>query len=84
MTQAPVAALVVALTLVAVLLTSGLAKLRDHRATRDAFDALRVPPVVPPDLAAPALPWVEVALAVLQLVAPAPRRRAGAPPWCCC
>jgi uncharacterized membrane protein YphA (DoxX/SURF4 family)/thiol-disulfide isomerase/thioredoxin len=71
MTQAPVAALVVALTLAAVLLTSGLAKLRDARATRDAFDALRVPPVVPADLAAPALPWIELALAVLLLVAPA-------------
>jgi uncharacterized membrane protein YphA (DoxX/SURF4 family)/thiol-disulfide isomerase/thioredoxin len=71
MTQAPVAALVVALTLAAVLLTSGLAKLRDHRATRDAFTALRVPPVVPADLAAPALPWIELALAVLLLVAPA-------------
>jgi uncharacterized membrane protein YphA (DoxX/SURF4 family) len=71
MKQAPVAALVLALTLAAVLLTSGLAKLRDARATRDAFDALRVPPVVPADLAAPALPWIELALAVLLLVAPA-------------
>lgn len=71
MTQAPLAALVVALTLAAVLLTSGIAKLRDRRATRDAFDALRVPAVVPADLAAPALPWIELALAVLLLVAPA-------------
>jgi uncharacterized membrane protein YphA (DoxX/SURF4 family)/thiol-disulfide isomerase/thioredoxin len=71
MTQAPVAALVVALTLAAVLVTSGVAKLRDTRATRDAFTALRVPPVGPADLAAPALPWVELGLAVLLLVAPA-------------
>jgi hypothetical protein len=39
MTSAPVAALVVLLTLSAVLATSGVAKLRDPRATRDAFDA---------------------------------------------
>jgi thiol-disulfide isomerase/thioredoxin len=71
MTQAPVAALVVALTLVAVLLTSGIAKLRDPRATQDAFTALRVPGLVAPDAAVPALPWVEIALAVLLLVAPA-------------
>lgn len=71
MTQAPVAALVVALTLAAVLLTSAVAKLRDSRATRDAFTALRVPAVVPADLAAPALPWLELALAVLLVVAPA-------------
>ncbi|TGN63764.1 hypothetical protein EXE59_07205 [Nocardioides eburneiflavus] len=71
MSQAPVAALVVVLTLVAVLLVSGVAKLRDPRATRDAFAALRVPPIVPADVAAPALSWLEVALAVLLLVAPA-------------
>lgn len=71
MSQAPVAALVVALTLAAVLLVSGVAKLRDPRATRDAFAALRVPAVVPSDVAAPALPWLETVLAVLLLVAPA-------------
>lgn len=71
MTQAPLAALVVALTLAGVLLTSGIAKLRDRRATRDAFTALRVPAIVPADVAAPALPWLELALAVLLLVAPA-------------
>lgn len=70
MSSAPVAALVVVLTLAAVLVTSGLAKLRDRRATRDAFDALRVPAVVPADIAATALPWAEVALAVLLLTAP--------------
>ena len=66
----PVAALVVVLTLSAVLLTSGVAKLRDRRATRDAFDALRVPALLPADASATALPWVEVALAGLLLVAP--------------
>ena len=71
MSSAPVAALVVVLTLATVLLTSGIAKLRDSRATRDAFDALRVPSLVPADAAATALPWVEIALAVLLVVAPA-------------
>lgn len=70
MSQAPVAALVVVLTLVAVLVTSGVAKLRDRRATRDAFTALRVPGIVPPDVAAPALPWVEIAAAALLVLAP--------------
>ena len=71
MSSAPVAALVVVLTLTAVLLTSGVAKLRDPRATRDAFDALRVPKVVAPDVSAQALPWVEIVLAVLLVAAPA-------------
>ena len=71
MTWAPEAALVVLLTLVAVLATSGAAKLRDRRATRDAFDALRIPGLVPADAAATALPWVELALAVLLVVSPA-------------
>lgn len=70
MPDVPVAALVVVLTLSAVLVTSGIAKLRDRRATRDAFDALRVPRAVPADTAATALPWAEVALAVLLLAAP--------------
>jgi uncharacterized membrane protein YphA (DoxX/SURF4 family)/thiol-disulfide isomerase/thioredoxin len=72
MDHAPLAALVVALTLAAVLLTSGVAKLRDRVATRDAFDALRVPGLVPRDAAAAALPWLEVALGVLLLAAPHP------------
>ncbi|KRE97327.1 hypothetical protein ASG76_00935 [Nocardioides sp. Soil774] len=72
MDHAPLAALVIALTLAAVLLTSGVAKLRDKVATRDAFDALRVPDVVPRDAAAAALPWLEVALGVLLLAAPHP------------
>jgi len=70
MTSAPVAALVVLLTLSAVLLASGVAKLRDPRATRDAFIALRVPDVVPAGAAARALPWAEIALAGLLLLAP--------------
>lgn len=71
MSSAPVAALIVVATLAAVLLTSGAAKLRDTRATRDAFDALRVPTVVPPDMSAKALPWVEIVLAILVVTAPA-------------
>ncbi|WP_210649281.1 MauE/DoxX family redox-associated membrane protein [Nocardioides sp. SYSU D00065] len=70
MSSPPLAALVVQLTLAGVLLVSGVAKLRDPRATRDAFDALRVPGVLPADRAATALPWVEVTLAVLLLAAP--------------
>ena len=38
--------------------------------TRDAFEALRVPRVVPKDAAANALPWVEIALALLLLISP--------------
>ncbi len=71
MSSAPVAGLIVVLTLAAVLLTSGVAKLRDPRATRDAFVALRVPRRVPVDAAATALPWTEIALAVLLVAAPA-------------
>ena len=70
MSSAPVAALVIVLTLTAVLVISGVAKLRDPRATRDAFDALRVPHVVAPDVSAKALPWVEIVLAVLLVAAP--------------
>lgn len=70
MSLAPVASLVVLLTLSAVLLVSGVAKLRDARATRDAFDALRVPAFVPADPAASALPWLEISLGVLLLVTP--------------
>lgn len=71
MSSAPVASLVVVLTLTAVLLVSGIAKLRDPQATRDAFTALRVPRIVPADAGAGTLPWVEVALGVLLLLAPA-------------
>lgn len=72
MDHAPLAALIVALALAAVLLTSGIAKLRDRVATRDAFDALRVPRVVPADTAATALPWLEIALGALLLASPTP------------
>lgn len=71
MSLAPVAALIVVLTLALVLLTSGIAKVRDTRATRDAFDALRVPHLVPLDAAARVLPWGEIGLAVVLLAAPA-------------
>ena len=70
MSSAPLAALITVLTLATVLLISGIAKLRDTRATRDAFDALRVPSVVPKDAAANALPWIEIVLAVLLLLSP--------------
>lgn len=70
MSSAPVPALVLVLTLSAVLLTSGVAKLRDARATQDAFVALRVPSVLPAGPSAAALPWVEIVLAVLLLVSP--------------
>lgn len=70
MSSAPVAALVVVLTLAVVLIASGIAKLRDRRATRDAFTALQVPAFVPADVAAPALPWVEVVAGALLLLAP--------------
>ena len=59
------------LTLAAVLIVSGVAKARDVRATRDAFDALRVPGFVPADAAATALPWIEIVLAILLLLSPA-------------
>lgn len=71
MSSAPVAALVTVLTLSAVLLVSGVAKLRDRRSTQDAFVALRVPSVVPAGPSAAALPWLEIALAVLMVVTPA-------------
>lgn len=58
------------LTLAAVLVVSGVAKLRDPRATRDAFTALRVPDVVPADASARALSWAEIALAALLVLAP--------------
>ena len=70
MHHASLAALIVGLTLAVVLATSGVAKLRDRRATRDAFDALRVPAVVPADAAATSLPWAEIALAALLVVSP--------------
>src|SRR6478672_7407300 len=69
--SSPVAAVVIVLTLTAVLLTSGVAKLRDTRAVQDAFVALRVPSVIPAGPSAAALPWVEIALAALLLVSPA-------------
>ena len=71
MSSESVAPLIVVLTLASVLLTSGIAKLRDPVATRDAFDALRIPPAVPHDPSAKALPWVEIVLAVLLVATPA-------------
>ncbi|MDO5534352.1 MAG: hypothetical protein Q4F65_06850 [Propionibacteriaceae bacterium] len=53
----------------AVLLLSGVAKLRDTQATRDAFTALRLPAALGASVAPLLLPWAEIALGVLLLVA---------------
>lgn len=71
MSGAPVASLLVLLTLAGVLGVSGVAKLRAPLAVEDAFVALRVPSQVPRRPAARALPWLELALAALLLVSPA-------------
>lgn len=71
MSGAPVASLLVLLTLAGVLVVSGLAKVRMPLAVEDAFVALRVPSLVPRRPAARALPWVELALAALLLLSPA-------------
>ena len=52
----------------AVLLVSGVAKLRDTRATRDAFVALRLPRWLSDSPAPALLPWGELALGVALLV----------------
>lgn len=72
MSPPPVTALVVGLALAGVLLVSGVAKARDRRATADAFTALRVPEIGRTEVAASLLPWGEIALALLLLLAPAP------------
>jgi hypothetical protein len=56
--------------LAAVLVLSGVAKLREPRATEDAFLSLRLPPVLARAGAPRALPWGELVLAALLLVAP--------------
>ena len=71
MSSTSAAGLVVLATLAGLLALSGVAKLRDPRATRDALDALRVPAVLPRDLTARVLPWLEIVLALL-LLAPSP------------
>ncbi|CAM3665995.1 TlpA family protein disulfide reductase [Nocardioides zeicaulis] len=71
MSGAPVASLLVLLTLSDVLAVSGLAKLRTPLAVEDAFVALRVPTLVPRRAAARLLPWLELALAALLLLSPA-------------
>lgn len=63
MTSTPVAALIVVLTLAAVLLVSGAEKLRDVPGTQVAFDSLRVPTWVPRRSGAIALPVAELVLA---------------------
>ena len=52
----------------AVLLVSGVAKLREPQATRDAFVALRLPRRLADSPAPALLPWGELALGVLLLV----------------
>lgn len=52
----------------AVLLVSGVAKLREPQATRDAFLALRLPRALADSPAPALLPWGELALGVLLLV----------------
>ncbi len=59
------------LTLTVMLAVSGLAKLPQPRATADAMTALRVP-LVPPAVGGRLLPWVELALAGLLLLASGP------------
>jgi hypothetical protein len=56
--------------LAAVLVLSGVAKLREPQATEDAFLSLRLPPVLARAGAPRALPWGELVLAALLLVAP--------------
>lgn len=69
---APTATFVVLATLAAVLATSAVAKLRDPRASEDAFVSLRVPSFVPRRTAARTVPWVEAGLALLLVLAPSP------------
>lgn len=70
MSSAPVASLLVLLTLSVVLAVSAVAKLRDPLAVEDALVSLRVPSFVPRRAAGRTVPWVEGALAVLLLVSP--------------
>lgn len=61
--------LVIPLVLCAgVLLVSGIAKVREPAATRDAFVALRLPTVLAKSPAPALLPWVEIVLGVWLLV----------------
>lgn len=64
----PTALSLAPLTLAAVLILSGLAKLRDPGATASMIRALRLPMVLRRPLVAPALPWVELAVAALLLL----------------
>lgn len=70
MSSAPVASLLVLLTLSVVLAVSAVAKLRDPLAVEDAVVSLRVPSFVTRRAASRTVPWVEGALAVLLLVSP--------------
>lgn len=72
MSSAPTASLLVLLTLAVVLVVSAAAKLREPLAFEDAFVALRVPSSVPRRATSRVVPWVEVVLGALLLVAPSP------------
>lgn len=72
MSGAPTASLLVLLTLAVVLAVSGVAKLRDPLSLEDALVALRAPSALPRRTTARVVPWVEVVLAVLLLISPAP------------
>ena len=67
----PVADLLVLTCLSGVLALSGIAKLRAPEETQDAFVSLRVPTWIPTRPAAAALPWLELALALGLVGAPA-------------
>jgi len=75
-TTAPL--LVPALVLAAVLTVSGLAKAADPDGTADAITALRLPPALLALRVPRLLPWAEVALAAVLLLAPGPGYAAAA------
>lgn len=60
------------LLLAALLIVSGVAKVRHAEETRNAFSQLRLPRLLTDSPAPRVLPWAEIALALALLVAPAP------------
>ena len=68
----PSAAIAAPLLLATVLAVSGVAKLRDRTASERAFDDLHVPDALAGPLIRRGLPWAELGLAVLLVVAPWP------------
>lgn len=67
-----IALLMATLAIVAVLATSGVAKVRDPLAAASGFDQLRVPDALARPWMRTALPWVEIGLAAALLVLPFP------------